>query len=154
MMRKTTILGIGLLCLMLGFMPAQGKWIAADAAAPQAPEVNLISSTQAATVIDLTVHGFNSEEILQDGTIYHALDFGNQAALRAVGKPQLPVMTSLIGIPDHAGYRVSVEVIESRRFDGFRVYPAQEMTLDGEESAAFVIDRTFYQTDGFYGNRR
>ncbi|MFH1863131.1 MAG: C25 family peptidase propeptide domain-containing protein, partial [bacterium] len=150
MQKKVQVLGVVLLCLLFCFTLAQAEWIAADATGQQAPEVRLLSHSPAATVLELTLHGFYSQELMEAGVLYQQISFGDNAALREVGLPELPVIARLVGIPDRSGVAVSVAVLEVQTFSGFRVYPAQELTVDGEEPLPFTINREFYSQDQYY----
>ena len=143
-------LGIGLLTVLLCFGIAQAEWISTGASGPRAPEVDLISSNPSSTVLDVTVYGFYVERVQEAGTVYHQLSFGDNAALREVGKPELPIITRLLGIPDRSDLRVSYQILETQTLTGYTVWPAQELTVDGQETPAFVIDADFYSQNVTY----
>ncbi|MCX6640915.1 MAG: C25 family cysteine peptidase [bacterium] len=135
---------ISLLGVLLCFATAGAEWIATDSAIPSTPTVALVSHTPSATVLDITVPGFYSEEVREAGTLYQQLSFGDFAMTQEVGKPQLPIVTKLIGIPDRSDLRVSVEVLATKTLTGFHVWPAQEPLKDGEAAPPFVINSNFY----------
>ncbi|TKJ41670.1 hypothetical protein CEE37_03635 [candidate division LCP-89 bacterium B3_LCP] len=150
---NTSIYALSLAMILFCFTTVQAEWIAMDAAAPAAPEVKLVSHTSSATVLDVTLAGFYSDEIAEGNEIYQMLSFGDNAALREVGKPQLPVITELIGIPDRSDLRVSMEVLDAVTLTGYNIWPAQEMELDGEDTPPFFIDAQFYTQNGSYPDR-
>ncbi len=147
------VLGSGLIALMFCLTPVNAEWISMDSSGPTAPDVNLVSHTPSATIIDVAVHGFYVEDAVQSGVLYHRLSFGDNAALRKIGRPELPVVTSLVGIPDLSDLKVSIEVLESVTLQGYYVWPAQEMTVDGDETPAFVIDQDYYSSGATYPDK-
>ncbi len=150
MPRTLTILGAAFITVFLGFASVQAEWVATTTSVPGTPEVQLVSHSPGATVIDLTVPGFYVEEVMEAGDLYHLLSFGDNAKLRVVGKPELPVVTTLVGIPDRSDVRVSVEVLETETLTGYNVWPAQELTTDEDATPPFTIDRGFYSQSTVY----
>lgn len=150
MMRKRIIFSIGFLAVLFCFSTAGAEWVSTGAPTPVTPEVELISHSPSATVMEVTVPGFYAEETMEAGIIFHRIHFGDNAALRLVGKPELPVITRLVGIPDHSDLRVMVEVLETQTLSGFHVWPAQELTKDGQEPPDFTIDEAFYASQTIY----
>jgi len=147
MRRISLILCASLTCLLLGLVPATAEWVALDGADPSAPRVNLVSHDGAATVIELSISGFHVEQETADGTVWHRLSLGDNAALRRTGLPQLPVVARLVGIPDLADYTVATEVLDAVTLTGYAVWPAQPPMKDGEEPPAFTVDRAAYGLD-------
>ena len=47
--------------------------------------MNLVSHDSAATVIELSVTGFEAEQETAGGTVYYRLSLGSEAAIRQVG---------------------------------------------------------------------
>ncbi len=82
---------------------------------------------------------------------YQALRFPDYYTTLEVGKPQLPVISELVAIPPEAA-KVTVTVVDyaETRLLGYKVYPFQTPTTDGQESGEFEIDRDFYSHDQFY----
>ena len=150
MRRVLSVFSIGLVGLLFCALSAGAEWISTSGLGEQPPQVTVVSSNAAVTVLEVTIPGFYSEDVWEAGTLYQSLSFGDNAALRDVGKPQLPIVTRLVGIPDRGGVRVSIEVLSSQTFPGYRVYPAQILTKDGEEDAPFVMDAGFYAEDAMY----
>jgi len=144
MRNASLILSVSLFCLLLAAAPAAAEWVALDSSEPAAPQVTLVSHDGGATVIELALDGFHVEEVAAEGTVYHRLSLGDDAALRTVGRPQLPVVARLVGIPDHTGYTVSAEIIDHVTLTGYTVWPAQQPLKDGEPASPFTVDRAAY----------
>lgn len=144
------VVGAGLLVALLSFPASSAEWISADGSGPSTPDVNLVSSSSSATILEVAVHGFYVEEATEAGVLYQQLSFGDNAALREVGKPELPIITRLVGIPDRSALKVSVQIFDALTLPGYHVWPAQEPTKDGEAAPAFVIDAGFYSKNVTY----
>ncbi len=150
MRRSSLIVCTSIICLLLGLTPAAAEWVSLDGSAPSQPQVSLVAHDSAATVIELSINGFEVDQEKADGTLYHRLSLGSEAALRQVGLPLLPVVARLVGIPDQAGYIVSAEILDSITLTGYHVWPAQQPQKDGEPAAAFAVDRAAYDQDKTY----
>lgn len=150
MRRASLIVSACFFCLLLGMAPAAAEWVALDSAVPSAPQLSLVSHDSGATVIEVSVAGFETEQETADGTVYQRLSLGNDAALRQLGLPQLPVVAQLVGIPDQAGFVVSTEILDSVTLAGYNVWPAQQPQVDGQPIPAFTVDRAAYGQDKTY----
>ncbi len=150
MRRASLIISTCVFCLLLGLAPASAEWVDLDGTAPSAPRVSLVSHDSAATVIELSVSGFDAEQETVDGTVYQRLRLGSDAALRQLGLPQVPVVAQLVGIPDQAGFTVTTEILDSVTLAGYLVWPAQQPLLDGQEAPPFTVNRAAYGQDQTY----
>jgi len=144
MPRTSLIISAFIFCLVLATAPAAAEWVDLAGSGPASPQVNLVSHDTTATVIDLSISGFEVEENRTGGETWHQLSFDDQAALRQVGLPELPVVARLVGIPDQAGYRVSTEILDSVTLPGYNVWPAQQPLKDGEPLPPFTVNSIAY----------
>jgi len=127
-----------------------GAWLSLDGSAAQAPEVRIASQSSNATVLDVELHGLTAEQQTVDGTAYTVVNIpGDVMAALDIGKPQVPKLAYLLGIPDGAEVRVSVEVTKRQVLDDVNLYPYQTPATEGSRPP-FVIDRGFYEKDGVY----
>jgi hypothetical protein len=125
-------------------------WLSLDGSGAQAPAVRITSQGSNATVIDITVHGVETEAKDVAGQAYTVVSLpGEPAVTGKVGFPGLPQIVRNLGLPDDA--RVSIEVLESRfqTFTGMLLYPAQPPLTDLDKES-FTIDNTAYSQDGEY----
>jgi hypothetical protein len=133
------------------FLPASlgfGAWLGSGT--PQAPVMNIVSNSNAGTVMDIEVPGVAVEELAADGVTYHVISLpGDVLAALDIGKPQVPKLSYLLGIPDDARVAVSVSVMETRTYDNINCYPYQTPLRDGENNP-FVIDRASYAQNKNY----
>ena len=74
------------------------------------------------------------------------------AALAEDGKPDIPVLTTMIIIPDQVGVQVNVTYSEYDTFDNIDLAPVQPSKSDSNpnEIIPFTIDQNVYSTDEFY----
>jgi len=146
MMSGRTVAVLALLVLAgKGF----GAWLSLDGRSAQAPEVRVTSQANS-TVIDITVHGIETEAEVVAGRTYTIVRLpGEPATTGKVGAPALPQIVRNLGLP--GGARATVEVLESRyqTFSGILVYPAQKPLTDLDQES-FTIDNTAYSEDAEY----
>ena len=68
-----------------------------------------------------------------------------------VGRPDLPVYSSMIIIPDQANVRVNINSSSYEVYDNIDIAPLQPWVLEsGEQEAQFAQDEDFYQQNEFY----
>ena len=75
------------------------------------------------------------------------------AALAEDGKPDIPVLTTMIIIPDQAGVQVNVTYSGYDTFENIDLAPVQPSKSDSnpnEITIPFTIDQNAYSTDEFY----
>ena len=143
-MKRLTMVAMLFLLASLGF----GAWLGSGT--PQAPVMNIVSNSNAGTVMDVEVPGVAVGQLDADGVTYDVVSLpGDVLAALDVGKPQVPKLSYLLGIPDNAHVSVSVAVLESRTFDNINCYPYQTPITDNE-TKPFVIDRSFYAQNKNY----
>jgi len=113
------------------------------------PAARVLISNENETVIEFTLSGMNVKEIMTGNDSYHILRFPDYHTTMEVGRPQLPAISELIGIPDLSNVRVSVEETEEITLGGYHVYPYQEPRLENEVRP-FFIERDFYENNVYY----
>jgi hypothetical protein len=147
MMAGKKVLVVALLVLAgSGF----GAWLSLDGRGAQAPVVRITSQGSNATVIDITVHGVETQAKDVAGQTYTVVRLPGEPAMTGkVGSPGLPQVVRNLGLPDNA--QVSIEVLESRfqTFTGMLVYPAQKPLTDLDQES-FTIDNAAYSEDAGY----
>ncbi len=133
--------------------PAFGEanWVSLNGSiAPEKPSAEVISSNGSETIITFRLTGFTAENMTEDGVVYQALKFPGYATTLDIGKPGLPVISELIGIPGNADVRVSVVDYSEVTLSNYRVYPFQTPLRQQEERTGFDIDREAYRKNAFY----
>jgi hypothetical protein len=144
-MRRTTTILCVLGLIALGF----GGWLGSGP--EQTPVTRIVSNSSSGTVIDVELPGVSVDRTEAGGTTYDIIGIpGENLAALDVGRPQVPKLSYLLGIPEHARVAVQVTVLETRTFDNINCYPYQPPQLDNQTSTPFVIDREFYSQDKNY----
>jgi len=105
------------------------------------------------TVIEFHLSGMFVDEIVKNGEIYHKLRFPGYYTTLDIGKPQLPAIMEIIGIPAQKDVRAQVIDAEILTLRGYKVYPFQTPLTEGEEKMAFDMDRDLYRQNAFYPDR-
>ncbi len=127
-----------------------GAWLSLDGGGAQAPVVRVTDQGSNATVIDITVHGVETEAKDVAGQTYTVVRLPGEPAMTGrVGSPGLPQIVRNLGLPD--GAQVSIEVLESeyQTYTGMLVYPAQKPLTDNDQES-FTIDNRAYSADAEY----
>ena len=136
------------LLVLLAAGVASAGWLATGNTTAAVPPVStIIANSSSGTVIDVTVPGVATEPEAVNGTTYDVVSIpGEVLAALDVGKPQLPKLSYLLGIPDNAQVMVSVSVLETRTFENVNCFPYQTPVTDNSNHP-FVIDEDFYQAN-------
>ncbi|MCR4423184.1 MAG: C25 family cysteine peptidase [candidate division WOR-3 bacterium] len=128
----------------------QTEWLAVNGA-PGVPAVKILEQSSRSTTFEVTVPGLELERVAVDGQEFVRLNLpGEVMAVLDEGKPQVPKVSVLLGIP--LGARISARVLskETERFKVDRIYPLQPPLLDNQEPGPLVIDHDFYAQDVSY----
>lgn len=155
-MRKAKMLvpivaGFALVLFTTAMAFSQPGWISVEGKADQEkPSAVVQRSDKLETVIEFQTKGFFVDEVREDKGTFHVLRLPYYHTTLEVGKPQLPAISEMIGIPDNSV--VSVRIIDSTvvTLDGYRVYPFQTPLLEGEERVGFDMDEELYSRNLFY----
>ena len=136
---------------MFIFQGISQEWISINGNnTPEKPEVTVISSDEHETIIHVSIKGFYKEDIVVDGITYQKLKFPGYFTTQTIGKPALPVITEMIGIPNDKN--VNIFVINSKKIEilNYYVYPFQTPLLENEEPLRFDIDEKFYLSGSYF----
>lgn len=113
------------------------------------------------TILDFGVSGLETSystgqisinEKYVDNELYHQISIPGYILTRDAGKPQLPVFTELIMVPEGAEYSVTYSYSSVRVKKGYKVYPALAPATDryGDPEPEFAIDSITYNRNAFY----
>lgn len=128
----------------------QSQWISFDSASEnKTVSSDVIVSNDQETIIEFTLPGMEVKELQRGNELFQVLRLPNFLTTMETGKPQLPVLSEIIGIPDLSNVKVSIIESEEVTFNGYNIYPSQELRLENE-SKPFVIDKHFYEQDIYY----
>ncbi len=141
---------LGLLLLLFISLSASEQWVGFTSSSVQLPEVTVIESDQSKLVLEITVPGMVVTEVEENGEIYHKLQLNYNQNTHDVGKPELPMINEIIGIPDNQKVKVRILEETSTTLSGYNVYPLQTPLKDKEISQKFDIDSDFYNSENSY----
>ncbi len=147
--KKITI--IVLILVMFSSLAIAEEWITINGnTTPQKPVVTVISSDNSETIINVEIKGFYKEDVNVQGETYQKLEFPGYFTTQTIGKPALPIITELIGIPNDKNVRISVVDSTITVLSGYKVYPFQTPLMEGEETVSFDIDEEFYVSNLYF----
>jgi hypothetical protein len=150
--------------LFAGEAPAMKMWVYLDTTAPEGtpPTIHLDpSSTLQQTILDITIHGFWTEEVLVEEVSlnFQKITFdgwSETSGYEAVGQPDLPAiklsLANLSEAEQGSAAIVDVEMVMMDLTGGLPLYPVQPQALDnGDPTPPFQWDQDFYsQTTWFH----
>jgi hypothetical protein len=124
------------------------RWVSISEAEEGAPpEIMVIESTAERTVIEIDLPGFWARDREIDGTLYQELEIPGQTTMWEVGKPALPVIRFLVGVPDDADVCASATREGDLSLEGYRVFPFQEPETDAAVGPfPWRIDKRTYES--------
>jgi len=104
-----------------------------------------VHSNNTSTRIEFNLNGYELSDIEESGKSYKKISYWNEGKLLDVGKPELPIFTRLISLPNKG--EISFEVIysDSVVIPNIDIYPHQ-----GIRSESIIEDREFTVNEQFY----
>jgi hypothetical protein len=143
--------------LLLGLAPismmAQWHPLNSGKTNKTAPVVQIISDDINSTVIKIDISGFDVSEFYSGNKLYQSIDLLSDASASQVGAPDLPYISSVLAIPDHAG--VSVEVIETsslQTFHNINLPPCRASWFEGKPETAYLENESIYSSPDVFPN--
>ncbi|MCP4711813.1 MAG: DUF1565 domain-containing protein [Planctomycetes bacterium] len=100
--------------------------------------------------VDVNVSSLQQEIRQADSDTFQLLSIAGYQYLEEIGKPQLPMIREIVGIPDGATVEARIVDVSYSTYQGFKIYPAQIPLTDSEQQQGFVIDEDFYTENGYY----
>ena len=131
---------------------AQKTWVNFTSDIPGIPQVLIEEQDQSKVVLDLTISGMYVTEYAQEGRTFQRLELIQDRTTKDIGKPELPMISELIGLPGNQLVRVNILEKETIKLQNYLVYPFQTPTTDnpGGQNKAFVMDQKFYSLPNTY----
>ncbi len=146
-MSLITLILAGSLIGGLGTEP--GDWISFGGAPGEEVHAELIESSREGLVIEVELPGFFLTGMPADGTVYDRVEVpGAPSAWDYVGMPEVPLVPTLIGVPEGLEAVITDVEVETMVFDGILLYPVQEPATDHDfVPGPFVIDEVAYSSE-------
>jgi hypothetical protein len=133
---------------------AEPTWISLNRSAiEQKPSAKAQWSNNLETVIEYQITGFFAEEVAEKAETFNSLRFPHYYTTLEIGKPQLPVITEIIGIPGSAEVRATIVDSTVVVLNGYKIHPFQTPLLEGEVRSEFDIDQQLYSQNLWYPER-
>ena len=99
-------------------------------------------------IISFHLNDLIKGEIKTDHGVFDTFSIPNSGFLGLSGKPQLPIFSTIIAVPNQEFTFIIEDFEIDQSFFVNRIYPAQLPNKDNEEKISqFIIDEEFYQTD-------
>ena len=142
------------LLIVLFSVNVNSQWISFDKNTqnePKKPEITLLGSDEINTVIKTELYGFNLKNTDVNGKSYQSLDLMGEASINEAGKPDLPLITKVIAVPNDAS--ISVEVInvgEVKIYKDINMLPARKSWYEGDPETEFIEDEATYLSNSKY----
>lgn len=149
-MKKFTIV------LLLGFISimafSQKSWVPFTSQQPLQHEITILSSDRSGLILEVTIPGMFSEVVSNENMTFERITLDENSTTKDVGRPELPTLHELIGIPGNQKMTVTILESETMKFEGYTIYPFQTPTTDnpGGHSHPFVMDKAFYGKNASY----
>jgi hypothetical protein len=131
---------------------AQKTWVSFTSDIPGTPQLLVEEQDQSKVVLDLTISGMYVAEYTQEGRTFQRLELIEDRTTKDIGKPELPMISELIGLPGNQLVRVNILEKETIKLSNYVVYPFQTPTTDnpGGQNKPFVLDQKFYSLPNTY----
>ena len=120
-------------------------WVPVSTFNTSGQTISVLNQTDNAITIEISIRGFNVEEITENGETYKRISLVDYLSTSLdIGKAEIPAIAVNIGVPDNAHLNYEILDTETETFDDFNIYPFQKPTLDYSTDEPFVIDQDFY----------
>lgn len=109
------------------------------------------SSTRSAITVDFLLDGYEIEELESNGDTWHRISNPQAGELLETGKPDLPVFSRLIAVPEGSDIKINISDVKEKIVSDLRIHPQGELVLESEGGGEiFTIDGEFYSSDTEY----
>ena len=108
------------------------------------------------TSLHLAISAIAMTDTVMEGHRYQtialpAAGYLSQAEMTEEGKPSVPILTTLVMLPDQGGVDLEISYSSFETFDNIDLAPVQPAALESDTSPPpFTIDEQAYATDAFY----
>ncbi len=127
------------------------NWVSLDGSKnAQKPSIEIILSNSQELIFKVKVFGFYNQEKSLNSTSYDEIYFPEYNTLKEAGKPALPVITELIGVPPQTDFKMTIIDSIWKQLSGFKIVPYQEPLLEKEKSTGVDINKKLYSSSLIY----
>ncbi|NCC73146.1 MAG: T9SS type A sorting domain-containing protein [Sphingobacteriia bacterium] len=131
---------------------SQKSWVSFTSDQPKDAAVTILHSDRSGLVLEVTVPGMFTENVNHEGQSFQRITLVENHTTQEEGRPELPMLHKLIGIPGNQKIAITLLEQEFTRLNGYNIFPFQTPTTDnpGGHDHPFVMDKPFYQKNAFY----
>jgi len=150
-MKRFTLLLTLLITISAAY--SQKSWVSLNGTQqPEQAAMTIQQSDRAGLTIEINVPGMYLQEMTQEDMVFQHISLTDGYTTKAVGRPKLPMLHEVIGIPGNQKVNYTIVEMETTKLSGYNIYPFQTPTTDnpGGHDKAFVMDKAFYQKDGVF----
>lgn len=116
-------------------------------------DISIRQSDNTQFVFDVSINGFYKTNIIEGDHEYQQICLEKYHTLHDIGKPELPILSKIIGVPKYTKCVISIVDSLWIPVDGnYRIYPSQAPIVENEITPFFDIDSTMYEMDSYYPN--
>ncbi|MEO0095160.1 MAG: C25 family cysteine peptidase, partial [candidate division WOR-3 bacterium] len=160
---KKGAISILLLCVILLW----AEWVPfGTEQIPKKTSIELLSANETSVQLNIKIFGaevseYDANKLTYTGKeVFALLKIDEYAFIGEIGKPKLPMVTSVLDVPHKANIKVEVISAESQEIDlrtlgiDKRIAPALPSVIKKPNvKAEFIIDEKTYSTDAFYPDK-
>jgi len=149
---KKLLLILSILSVLTFMATAQKNWVSFTSDTPELPQVIIEEQNDTKIILNVSIPGMYVSAYLEEGRAFQRLELIEDRTTKEIGKPELPMISEIIGIPDNKLVSVNILNKETIKLENYQVYPFQTPTTDnpGGHSHEFVIDNKFYNQANTY----
>ncbi|MBE9491795.1 MAG: hypothetical protein IMY70_02830, partial [Bacteroidetes bacterium] len=143
----------GIIFLLFTFLvTGQQTWVSFTSDEPQSPEIRIIEQSLSGLQLEIEIPGMYVSQVEANGTVFQQLELLKWQTTSDIGKPELPMINEIIGIPANKKIRVITLETSTVTLENYLIYPFQtpEKDVTGGKSTEFIIDQDFYNKNISY----
>ncbi|MCP4632849.1 MAG: hypothetical protein GY855_07965, partial [candidate division Zixibacteria bacterium] len=157
------IIWASVMTLLLSFqaMAAQSLRVASSVDEIETPIMQCSQNGTRSTAMKIDIKGYSDSQVRIAGQTFNKVELAEREKLTVgttgeVGKPELPLYTTNLAIPNYKSVNVRVNYSSYEIFENYDIAPVQQFQVEGEEQSFStiigegLIDPQAYNTDAFY----
>ncbi|MBN2174693.1 MAG: PKD domain-containing protein [Bacteroidales bacterium] len=153
---KRSLLLANLFLLLSISLFSQKSWVSYTSDSPALPQVVIEDQNDSRVVMGISISGMFVTNVEQEGQTFQRIELLEEKTTKDVGRPELPMLNAVIGVPGSKLARVNILEMETMVLDNYLIFPFQKPTTDnpGGNPGDFSIDQDFYNSQKPYpGNQ-
>ncbi len=124
----------------------QAKWVGFTSENPEVPQINVLEQNESFVILDIYVPGVFVNEIEAEGKTFQQVEIFAWQTTQEIGKPALPLLHEIIGIPSERNVKVNILETEKIELENYHIFPFQTPSKDikGGQPEGFDYNEGFY----------